>query len=167
MTDHLEALCYLLDDELERQENILAICRAQVEAARRHDIEVLEARTAALIPLLQEAAQAEVLRSRLLAQIGMQAGLSSRNPSLSELIVTAEEPWTSRLHCLQERLGTTLCETKEAVRDNAGVLRSSLHVISQTLKTLEQCASPGPAYTAAGAEPVGGDLRPTVIDRRG
>jgi len=168
MTASFEALCYLLDDELERQENILTLCRAQGESARNHDVEYLEARTAALTPLLQEAAQAEVLRSRLLSQIASETGLSNRRPPLSELIPLAEEPWSSRLRYFQTRFQETLSATRDIVRANAGVLRVSLRVITQAMNTLEQCAmAEGAAYTAAGAGPAEGNVQPAVIDRRG
>ena len=168
MTSLLEALCYLLDDEVERQENILMLCRAQGDAARRHDIERLEAQTGSLVPLLQEAAQGEVLRSRLLSQIACETSLSNPRPSMSDLISVAEEPWRSRLRRLQTRFHETLEATRDVVRGNAGVLRGSLRVIAQAMATLDHCVmTQGPAYTAAGAGPAGGSAEPTMIDRRG
>ena len=164
----LEALCYLLDDELERQENILALCQAQGEAARRHDIEYLEARTGALMALLQETAQSEVLRHRLLDQIASHAALPNRELTLTELISLAHEPWSSRLTHFQARFQETLRATRSVVQANAAVLRTSLHVVSQAMRTLEQCAAPeGAAYTAAGAGASGVSSQPTMIDRRG
>jgi hypothetical protein len=104
MTNDLyEALCFLLEDALERQGNILAICRAQGEAARLHDLECLEARTAALGPLLEEAVEAEQLRVRLMQQLAEQYGFSHVPQSMSELIECSEEPWASRIRYLQGR----------------------------------------------------------------
>ena len=37
----LDKLCDLFDDELERQETILSLCRSQTEAARAHDVDRL------------------------------------------------------------------------------------------------------------------------------
>jgi hypothetical protein len=163
-----EALCYLLDDELERQENILALCQAQGEAARRHDIEYLEARTGSLAPLLQETAQSEILRQRLIEQIASQATLSGGPPTLTQLISVANEPWSSRLRHFQTRFQETLGRTRAVVQSNAPVLRASLHVISQAVRTLERCAWPeGAAYTAAGVGPAKANAQPTLIDRRG
>lgn len=168
MNSLFEALCHLLDDELTRQGNILQICRAQGDAARRHDVEFLEAQTSSLVPLLQEAAQGDVLRTRIVSQIASASAMANARPVLSELIAAADEPWRSRLLHLQTGLQETAQATRDIVRANAGVLRNSLRVIAQAMAVLDHCAAgQGPAYTAAGAgSPVGG-AHPTMIDRRG
>jgi hypothetical protein len=166
-TEQFEALCYLLEDELERQGRILELCHAQGDAARCHDLELLEAKTATLLPLLQESTQAEALRIRLVGQIADATLLSNKRPSMSELILVAEEPWTSRLCAIQERFQESLAKTKNCVRDNSGVLRNALRVISHAMTALEQCASAGPAYTATGTEQTARTPQPSVIDRRG
>ena len=167
MDDLLEALCYLLEDELERQENVLAICRAQGQAARTHDVECLEARTAALLPLIQEGVQADGLRTRLLAQIAARAGMSVSRPCLSDVIPHAAEPCASRLRFYQSRLVEILGETKSVVRANAIVLRGSLRVVSQAMKALEQCSADAASYDAQGMGPQRANALPTVIDQRG
>ncbi len=167
MDDLLEALCYVLDDELERQETILAICRAQGQSARAHDIEGLEARTGALVPLIQEGVQAEGLRSRLLAQVADRAGLATPTLCLTEVIPMASEPRAARLRFYQERLRDVLRETKAVVRSNAAVLRGSLRVVGQAMKALEQCSIDAAGYDAQGMESQRTEAQPTMIDRRG
>jgi hypothetical protein len=164
----LEALCFSLDDELERQENILTVCRAQGEAARTHDIEYLEAKTAALFTLAQEAAQAEGMRQRLFNQIAAQLGISAEEQRLTELIPLASEPWGARMRYFQSRLQSLLNETRGVVRSNAMVLRASLRVLSQAVGALEQCASAyASGYTADGTEPLKETAAPTRLDRKG
>jgi hypothetical protein len=168
MTSLFEALCHLLDDELERQRSILQICRAQGDAARRHDIEYLEAQTSSLVPLLHEAAHGDILRTRVVNQIVSGSAMLNAHPALSELIAAAEEPWRSRLRRLQASLQETAQTLRDVVRANAGVLRNSLRVIAQAMAALDHCvAAQGPAYTAAGAGSPAGGTQPTMIDRRG
>jgi hypothetical protein len=163
-----EALCFSLDDEIERQENILAVCQAQGEAARTHDLEYLEAKTAALFTLAQEAAQAEGMRRRLLNQIAAQLGVSAEEQRLTELIQLASEPWVSRMRYFQSRLQTILKETRGVARCNAVVLRASLRVLSQAVGALEQCAGAyASSYTADGTEPLKETAAPTLLDRKG
>ena len=168
MTSLFEALCHLLEDELERQRKILEICRAQGDAARRHDIEYLEAQTASLTQLLHEAAHGEILRTRVMNQIVRGGSVTSEHPTLTELAALAEEPWRSRLRELQSNLRETVQTMREVVRGNAGVLRNSLRVVAQAMAVLDHCVtSQGPAYTAAGAGVSVRGTHPTVIDRRG
>ena len=172
MNELFDTLCSMLDDELERQENILAICRAQAEAARAYDVEHLEARTAALLPLLRDAALAEPLRSRLLDQIALndlnvQTPEPGR-PTLREVAEIAPEPWMSRLRHYQWRLREVLDETRAVVQANATALRTSLRVVGQALKAVDQTGAPAsPGYSADGFEPASGIAQPALMDQRG
>ena len=167
MNKPFDALCELLAQELERQETILALCHAQGDAARTHDIELLQARTAALTPLIQEAAQAENTRNRLLKDLAETLGLASARPSLSPLAAVAPEPWASRIRFYQTHLANVLKETRALVRVNAAILRSSLKVVAQAMKAIEQCEGPKSAgYDAGGFEPRP-VRQPAMIDQRG
>jgi len=178
MNEPFDALCELLAQELERQETILALCHAQGDAARTHDIEQLQARTATLTPLIQEAAQAENTRNRLLKDLAQTFGLASTRPTLSPLAAMAPEPWASRIRFYQTRLANVLKETRALVRINAVILRTSLKVVAHAMKALDQCnvggelfhaynEGPGSAgYDAGGFEPR--QVRqPAIIDQRG
>ena len=65
----LDELCEVLQDELERQENVLAVCRAQGQAARARDVAYLEAKAAALCSLIRETVNAEQERLRLVRAV--------------------------------------------------------------------------------------------------
>ena len=57
MEDQLLRLCSLLDDEIERQDNLLAIGRAQKDALLAQDLASMQARTAAMEAVARESAQ--------------------------------------------------------------------------------------------------------------
>lgn len=167
MDDFFETLCFALDDELERQENILAVCRAQGQAARAHDIEYLEAKTLALVALMQEAVQAEKTRGLLLGRMAEHLRIPNDRQTLSELIRIAPEPWRGRLSHVQTRLQDTLRETHAVVLSNGGVLRSGLRVLTRSLQALGQCAALDTGYDATGMEPVRKRFQPKVLDQKG
>ncbi|MBM3290178.1 MAG: hypothetical protein FJY92_08515, partial [Candidatus Hydrogenedentes bacterium] len=72
MYDLLEKLCSGLDDEIERQETVLAVCRAQIDAIGARDLNAFEARTAALDVLVRDAAHAQAARAGVIAKVAVQ-----------------------------------------------------------------------------------------------
>ena len=164
----LERLCDLLDDELERQENVLALCIAQGKAAREHDHEYLEARTVALGELIEETVRAEAARFDLVGQIVEAYELPIEEQTLSHLIKAAPKPWSLRLRELQHRLRAVLAETQQAVRANSRVMRRSVKVIDEAVTTLTQCGpQAGGNYDARGKEKARVAREPSMIDQRG
>ena len=168
MTSTLSALCDFFDDELERQENVLAVCIAQGQAARAHDLDALEAKTAALNLLLSEFVEAERERLRLVQQIVEEYELPERRQTLSDVIALAPEPWKSRMQDFQERMQKTLRETRSEVLSNDRIMRGSLTIVDEALASLVSCVPESLGnYDARGAEAQQHRLDPAMIDQRG
>ncbi|MBI4558490.1 MAG: flagellar export chaperone FlgN [Candidatus Hydrogenedentes bacterium] len=168
MNNLMETLCNSLEDELERQETILRVCRDQQQALLGHDLEFLAARTAALEALARDAAQGEKQRRSLLDRLATDLGLSRKSLTLSEIIESSAEPWQSRLCHAQVRLQETALTARQTVRSNARVLRRSLRTVQDCLDTFTGTQKlAGPAYDAQG----GGEAPPQnpalVLDHRG
>jgi altronate dehydratase len=163
-----EALCTVFEDDLERQENMLVLCRAQGRAAKEHDIELLEARTAAISELVREATDSERLRVALATVLVEALKLSTERQTLSGLIAVAPAPYQGRLADFQTRMQVVLAETREAVRANHLVLRRSARIVSDALESLVDCApAPRGQYGARGDEPPGDNQQPALLDQRG
>jgi hypothetical protein len=164
----LERLCEHFDDELERQQNVLMVCRALGQAARVQDHEYLEAKTAALHVLLRQAMSAEQVRLALVRQVVDHYALPEERQTLSSLIVVVPEPWHQRMQEFQVLMRATLETTRRLVRDNNRVLRRSLHVVNQTLAAMALCEPGGSgAYDGTGGEVVRTHSAPALVDQRG
>lgn len=157
-----ENLLKWLEDAAERQENILAVCISQGEAARTRQMEALEARTAALQLLIQEAAEAEQERATLVKDAAAEAGLTEE-VTLSKLIAVAPAEWAARLAQLQKRIGGVLQQTRGVVRENNFVVRRSLRRAEQIIQAIAPAAAP------AGYAPQGGRTahRAMTLNARG
>lgn len=168
MEKTLDTLCDLLEDELERQQNVLALCVAQGQAARTHDLEYLEAKTAALGALIQEAVKAERERLHLVRQVVEDFQLPRAQQTLSDLIAAVPDPWKTRLCEFQGGIRAILAETSQVVRENNRIMRRSLHVVDEALNLMVDCVpAASAAYDARGAEPVRSHREPHVINQQG
>lgn len=168
LNDALDTLCDLLDDELERQENVLAITEAQGQAARAHDVEHLEAKTAALTACIDEGVQAEIKRLETLRVIVDTLGLPEEQQTLTHLIGAVSDPWSRRLAEFQARMQEIIAQTRGAVRENNRVMRGSLRVINGTMAILARhLPLEGEGYDAKGDERSRGARAPSMLDRKG
>ncbi|MBI2423469.1 MAG: hypothetical protein HYV27_11630 [Candidatus Hydrogenedentes bacterium] len=147
----LEALCDHFDDELERQQTILEVCRAQGHAARAHNRAALEDRAVALALLIQEATLAEKRRLELLRQLVDALNLPLERQTLSGLIAAIDHPWKLRMQEFQLQMRGTLAATKEIVRENNLVLRRSLRIVNQALSRVAPAWAGEQHYTHSGA----------------
>ena len=164
----LESLCNMCDDELERQETALALCRAQGGALRAQDTACMETKTKALELIIREAIEAEVRRRQLLQEVAERYGLSSECTTLSALIRAVSEPWRRRLAEFQTRMRLLLQEMRATVRANAGLLRASMKVVDEAMGVWEEAAGAAAGgYTAQGEDRAGKQLQPALIDQRG
>lgn len=166
MQSVFESLFASIEEEIGRQEKVLAATRAQGAAARNRDMKALEKQTAVLMALAQEAAHADTARTRLVRRIlgaGAHAGVT-----LSEVIPLAPEPFASHLRELRTRLQTLLIAIREETRANSVLMRLSLKVVGRAMMAVEpyrQAWSAG--YAANGQEPASSTLQPALIDRKG
>ncbi|MCP4644410.1 MAG: flagellar protein FlgN [bacterium] len=168
MDEALNTLCSVLDDELERQEMVLAVCKAQQEAIQQRNMEHLQDKTAALEILIREAKEAEAERMCVLRQIVGNLELPPERQTMSELIGLAPEPWCSRLRDFQKRIRETVSETQALVRGNRRVLRQSLRVVDQCVNALQHCSEANASdYTASGAENRTQRGAPALLDQKG
>jgi hypothetical protein len=163
----LEALCRYLEDEIERQGNVLAISRAQGEAARNHDIELLEARTAALAAQIREVVAAEKERLALVHCIVAAFELPYDRQTLSEVIAIAPPPLAERMREAQARLRAILHEIQEITQRNQQLMRRSLRVVNDAAASLMHSVPVLQSqYNARGEMPVAA-AAPHAIDHRG
>lgn len=164
----LDRLCAHCDDEAERQETVLEVCRAQLAAARAHDLEQLEAKTAALFLLIKEEAEAEKGRLEILRSLVERLGLPVQHQTMSFLISVVPEPWASRLAEFQARLRATIAETQKTIRENNRIIRKSLRVLDQAVSAAVQCAPASPsAYDALGNCAATAGRHAAILDQSG
>ena len=162
----LENLCDLFDDELERQETVLAVTIAQGRAARDRDRERLEAKTATLHLLLQQAVDAEQERIKLVRQIVDHYHISEARQTLSALIEVAPAPWKTRMSEFQRRVRDILQKTRITVQQNDRVMRRSLKIVDRALNIVfKKVPAPNGAYDAHGPERPAAQLG--IIDQKG
>lgn len=164
----LDRLCDHFDEELERQQNVLLVCRALGRGARANDHEYLEAKTAALHVLLRQAMAAEQVRLALVRDVVDLFDLPESEQTLSGLIAVTPEPWHQRMLEFQVLMRATLETTRRLVRENNRVLRRSLHVVNQTLAAIAQCQPEAVGnYNDQGGERSPTHSPPALIDQRG
>ena len=168
LTKALDRLCTLFEEELERQETVLAVCTAQGAAARANDLEALEAKTAALQLLVADTAAAEPERLRLLREIVDAYELPVERQTLTALIQTVDKPHRERLRDFQARMRHTLDQTRRVVIDNSQSFRHAIKILDGALETLNPCAAfEENAYDGQGREPEKRRPAPSLIDRKG
>lgn len=150
----LDALCANLEQELERQETVLSLTRAQGEAAKAHELDALEARTRALIVLMEDSFLAEKDRHAILEGLLPILPQDRDKQTLSELIRLSADPWSRRLGEFQVRLKEVLVGTQAVVRENAVYMRRALRVLNSTFRAFNGTdGAPRGGYDAEGLEP--------------
>lgn len=168
MNETLEIFCTIVEEEAERQENVLAVCRGQREAILAHDVASIEAKTTALEILIQDAIRAEGDRLRALRRVAEQLGFRHEPHTMTELRAVVPEPWRSRLGDAQRRLQSATGEIRGLVRSSARVLRLSLRIVGRCLGALDQCVgAANGTYDYRGTESSVPALLPTLLDQKG
>ncbi|MCF6286673.1 MAG: flagellar protein FlgN [Candidatus Hydrogenedentes bacterium] len=164
----LDALCDYFDDELERQQNVLVVCRAIGRAARAQDTEYLEAKTEALQLLLREAVAAEKVRLELVGDVVDWYQLPEDEQTLSGLITQVPMPWEQRMREFQVLMRATLESTRRLVRENNQVMKRSMSVLNRTLSAMALCQPESHGnYNEQGGDISRMKSTPTLIDQRG
>ena len=168
MENMLDTLCEVLDEELERQENVLVVCQAQSEAVAAHDIEYLTSVTEALCVLVRDAKEAERRRLEVLRHVVEEYDLPKERQTLSALIAAVPDPWRRRLREFQTALRATVNETRDLLRRNWPSIRRSLRTVSDCLSALEPAESRlHQPYDVRGDAPLGSRREPAFVDQRG
>ena len=134
----LNALCDLLDDELERQHCIFENVTAQGLAARAQDLPELDKRTAALSLLMHDSLRSEQDRLRLLGAIVKYFELSGADQTLSNLVGAVPDPWKRRLAEFQRALQKTVGASREEIHRNAVVMRTTLKRVDSAMEAVFQ-----------------------------
>ena len=164
----LDRLCEHFDDELERQQNVLVVCRALGRGARAHDHEYLEAKTAALHVLLRQAVAAEQVRLALVRRVVDHYGIPESLQTLSGLIAEVPAPWQQRMQEFQVLMRATLESTRCLVRENNRIMRRALTVLNETMSALALCEPDHPgSYDGQGEGRGHTRTAPSLIDHRG
>ena len=167
MSSLFERLCEMMDDEVERQENVLAVCQAQSEAMKSNDLEFLEAKTASLVALIQEAAHATRERAVAIEAIAAEQGLNRERLFFSNVAAAAPELLRGRLTDSHRRLRTVLKETRPVALSNASSLRHALRAMKASLAVLGPEAPSGSAYDATGMHQPAKPGLVNVLNQRG
>lgn len=168
MDEQLDRLCALLDAEIQRQEDLRSILKAQQEALLAQDVPNLQARTAAMELLTRETAQAQTLRDEILRPLKLSMGLDSVRPGLSELVAAVSDSWSRRLKELQDTLRAVVSENRGLVRSNARLLRRSMRFTEDLLGAFQDFADTlARSYDEYGAGAVSSGSNPSMIDQRG
>jgi len=161
----LEQLCLALDQELERQELLHGLVKAQYEAIHARDHKVLEARTEAISVLARDSRDAEHTRHTLFDQLAIAYELPADGRNMSGLIGACPAPYHGRLKALQTDLRELVASTQQQARDNGRLVQRSLRAVRGTLEVAQpetQLAAGYPA-THAGAR----KTAPVLLDQRG
>lgn len=165
VTRDLAALCDLLEDELERQHNVLETVKAQGLAARAQNLAELDKRTAALSLLMHESLRSEQERLRLLRPVVECFGLTGTEQTLSNLVAAAPEPWKTRLGEFQQALKRTVAASREQIHRNATVMRTTLKRVDTAMDSVFPDQN-GPRYTSGGTD-VRNERAATMLDAMG
>lgn len=168
MSNLLNTLCDVLDEELRRQESVLAACRAQRGAVAAHDVDGLDVNTEALGALVRDVRDAEAGRLEVLRAVVDEYGLPREQQTLTELIRVVPEPWRTRLAGFQKSLRNILGETRRLIHENSRTIRRGLLIVDDCLARLVV----GTGETHKGYDDRGMELAralqgPAFIDQKG
>ena len=163
----LDALCALLDDELERQENMRIVALSQRDAAYARDSVNLEARTQAMHLLVLETLEVEKKRINLVTEIVRMLEIPPTMQTLTGLIALAPQPWSDRLAYFQKRFNAVIQETRSIIRENNKFISLNLRRIDQVLNILTKQGHTEQSYSATGTVNHRHKSNPILMDQRG
>lgn len=168
MSTALEHLCQVFEDQLERQECMLAVCTAQGAAVRSRDVAELETRTGALQRLIQESVDAEQQRLSLIGSVVEELALPVEEQTLSGLIAAVADPWKSRMAEFQQRIREVLDRTRQVIRENHRMMQQSLRMVNNTMDMLvDSVPEQQNSYDAQGVERGRENFPVSMLDQRG
>jgi hypothetical protein len=164
----LQILCDQLDDEIERQQNVGAVCSALHEALCARDADAIDARNHALELLAREAGAEADVRDGTIARIAKALGIDGGVSRLRDLADRAPEPWKSQLYERREILRNILQSNQRMIRRNELIASKSKALAESWRETLFGHFAPhGPAYCGNGQSQGAIQGAPAMIDQRG
>lgn len=162
-----QELSTILDEELQRQEELLALVREQGGAIVKRDATTLETHTNAINTLVGKAAAAESARHAVLREIVDHLELPVSEQTMSHIAEDAPAPYRDRLEFQQARLHTVMTECHELIYENARRLRRAAQITNDCLLVMTgQAEAPSPAYSSGGSASDAAP-RPNVVNQRG
>lgn len=162
-----QELSDILEDELERQERLLRLVRAQREAIVSRDADALDGRTQDINRLVAEAAAAESARHAVLREIVDMLELSVSEQTMSHIAEHAPAPHSERLEFQQARLQNIMTECHELIYENARRLRRAAQITNDYLMTVTGNENASLRGYSPGGSMSDGDDRPNVVNQRG
>jgi septal ring factor EnvC (AmiA/AmiB activator) len=162
-----EKLCGLLEDELERQQTVCAVCEAQRLAVLENDIKAIQGHSNALESLIRESARAQSERQEALRRLYEALQLSGDPATLSPVVEASPEPWRSRLAYLRDRIHAVVADTRRSVRGNARTIRQSLRLTQALLAAFRPSQTAPGAYSEHGSDTRDAAPAPMLLDSRG
>ena len=168
MSNEMKNLCDMLDDEIERQHNVGAVCLAHHEALCARDVEAIDARNSALECLARDADVEAGVRDAAVAKLAAALGLAPDRTRLRDLAAHAPEPWKSRLRKRRTALRKVVQSNQLLVRRNQLIANKSKKIADTWRETLfRNLGESGPAYRGDGNTRPYIQGGPAMIDQRG
>ncbi len=134
--DPLENLTNLLGEEIERLKGLLLLCEEEKKSLVAEDIHSLNRENRAQEELISRLREVERARVKVTEEIGKSLDLPGEGFSLSELLPHLEEPYSTRLKQMGDRLRQYLERIKSINRTNALLLANSLRIIQKKVSFL-------------------------------
>lgn len=168
MSNEMKNLCEMLDDEIERQQNVESVCVAQHEALCARDVDAIEARNSALALLARDSDSDAGAREETVAKLSTTLGLTPDRTRLRDLVAHAPEPWKTRLSERRIALNNVVQSNQRLVRRNQLIATKSKKIADSWRETLfANLGEAGPAYRDDGNTPPSIQGGPAMIDQRG
>jgi len=134
----IEDLITVLREEIEGLEGLLLLCEKEKESLVAEDVRSLNQENREQEKLISKLRRSELVRGKITKEIGKILGLKEERFTLSELLPHLQEPYSSRLKQMGERLHQSLKKIQSVNRTNALLLANSLKLIQKKVELLTQ-----------------------------
>lgn len=131
-----ESLCKLLEEQAERQETLVSVCLAQLQAGFEGNIKYFNEKTSAMDYLVKETAHAEFVRQELVEKICNNLGIKPSNKRIRDIAEQIGEPWRSRIVDSCDRMKVSVLYLKAWLSEAFPFYRTSLESAKTTLKKI-------------------------------
>ncbi len=132
----IENLCKLLEEQAERQETLVSVCLAQLQAGFNGNIKYFNEKTSAIDYLVKETSRAEFLRKELVEKISRNLGVKLPENNIRKVAEQIDEPWKSRMVDSCERMRVAILYLKAWLGEAVPFYRVSLESARNALKNI-------------------------------